>query len=109
MSDQTPSIQDLTKLVMFIGRLSEVHVKNLKAFPFIYFNDHTTSPKLDYSVETTDKTKPTMFSYDLSLNLEANDQLDKRYKALELAVRSLFWKEVKIEVKIDGKEVYKSE
>ena len=109
MSDKTPSLQDLTKLVLFSGRLSEVHIKNLQAFPFIYFNAHIDHPKLDYSIETTDKTKPTIFSYSFSFNLESNDQLDKRYKALESAVRSLFWKEVKIEVKINGKEVYKSE
>ena len=108
MSEQ-PSIQDLTKLVMFSGRLSSVHVKNLEAFPFIYFNDHIEDPKLEYSIATTDKTEPTLFSYYLQLNLETNDHLDKRYKALEEALRSLFWKEVKLEVKINGKEGYKSE
>lgn len=90
-------------------RLSEVHTKNLQAFPFIFFNDHTADPKLDYSIETTDKSKPSTFSYDLNLSLVTNDHLDKRYKALEDAVRALFWKEVVLEIKINGKEVYKSE
>lgn len=107
MSD-TPSIQDLTKLVMFTGRLSEVHIKNLKAFPWIFFND-LTEVKIDYSIETTDKSKPTMFSYDLSLNIDTNYHMHKRYEALEFAIRSLFWKEVKIEIKINGQEMYKSE
>lgn len=108
MSDKTPSLQDLTKLVMFSGRLSSVHIKNLEAFPFIYFND-LNEAKLDYSIETTDKKQPTTFSYNLALALESNDHLDKRYKALETAVRALFWKEVKVSITINGLEVYKSE
>jgi len=109
LSDQQPSLQDLTKLVLFSGRLSEIHIKNLQAFPFIFFNDHASDPKLDYDIQTTDKTKPTSFSYDLNLNLATNDHLDKRYKALEDAVRALFWKEVVLEIKINGKGVFKSE
>ncbi len=109
MAKTTPSIQDLTKILLFSGRLSSVHIKNLEAFPLIYFNDHTSNPKLDYTIETNDKSKPTIFSYDLNLNLETNDHLPKRYKALEGAVRKLFWKEAKVQIKINGEEVYKSE
>lgn len=108
MSEKTIPIEDLTKMVMFSGRISSVHIENLKAYPWIFFND-LTEAKLDYSVETTDKNKPTVFSYDLTLKLESNDKLYKRYDALELAVRQLFWKEVKIVVKINGEEVFKSE
>ena len=100
--------EDLTKLMLFFGRLPEPHIKSLESYPFIFFND-LKEAKLDYSVETTDKTKPTLFSYDLTLNLATNDQLPKRYKALEDAVRKLFWKEAKIKVIIHGNEVYKSE
>lgn len=102
-------MSDLARLVMFSGRISSAHVKNLEAFPFIFFNGHIKDPQLDYSIETTDKNKPTVFTYVFTLNLEANDHLDKRYKALEEALRSLFWKEVVLEVKINGQEVYKSE
>ena len=108
MSDETPSIQDLTKLTLFLGRVSSVHLTNLKSYAWIFFND-VKEVSLEYSVETTDRTKPTVFSYDLSLNMESNDQPEKRYKALESAVRKLFWKEARIEVKINGQEVYKSE
>ena len=99
---------DDTKLMMFFGRVPEHYVKTLEAYPFIYFND-VKEAKLDYSVETTDKIKPTTFSYDLTTSLESNDFLDKRYKALEFAIRKLFWKEVQIQIKINGNEVYKSE
>lgn len=109
MSEENQSVADLTKLMLFFGKLSEVHVNNIKSFPFIYFNEHTADPKVDYSVATTDKSQPTVFSYELSLNLEANDHLNKRYKGLETAIRKLFWKEAKVEIKINGEEVYKSE
>lgn len=108
MSNKTPSLEDLTKLVMFTGRVSEVHLENLKRFPFIFFNN-IVDAELNYSIETTDKAKSSIFSYTLSMPWEFNDNLDKRYKALESAVRSLFWKEVKIELKINDVEVYKSE
>lgn len=109
MSDETPSLGDLTKLMLFFGRVPEVHLKNLKNFAFIYFNGHKESPKLDYSVATKKEDGDTVFSYDLTLNMELNDLMDKRYAALETAVRTLFWKEAKIKVSINGEEVYKSE
>ena len=105
MSNQ-PSLKDLTKLVMFSGRLSEVHTENLKAFPFIYF-DGVSEAKLEHDISTV-KEIPSIISYDLTTTGE-NFQLEKRYKALENAIRSLFWKEMQLKLSINGKEVYKSE
>jgi len=105
---ENPSIQELTRLVMFSGRISEVHLDNLRSFPWIFFNK-LTEAKLEYDVQTTDLTKTTTFCYELKLPIEANDHLDKRYRALESAIRSLFWKEAVVQVKINGEEVYKSE
>lgn len=94
---------------MFFGRIPETHIKSLQSYPWIFFND-LTEAKLDYSVETTDKSKPTLFVYDLISNpVNNNDQLDKRCKALEDSVRKLFWKEAKIQIKLNGEEVFKSE
>lgn len=107
MSDETPSIQDLTKLTLFLGRVSSVHLANLKSYAWIFFND-VKEVALEYSVETTDRTKSTIFSYDLTLNMETNDHLEKRYLALLSAIRSIFWKEVQLRLTINGK-VYKNE
>lgn len=104
MSDQT-SIQDLNKLVMFSGRLSEVHIKNMKSFPWIFFND-LKEFKLDYSIGTK-RGETSLVVYDLSIDTDV-DNLDKRAKALESAVRSLFWKETSIALSINGHEVYQS-
>lgn len=103
----SPSIQELNKLIMFSGKISEIHVKNLQSFPFIFFNG-LVEAKLDYSVSTGNSDSQTIFNYDLTIDGE-NDNMDKRYKALESAIRNLFWKEAKVKVMINGLEVYKSE
>lgn len=94
--------------MLFFGRIPETHVKSLESYPFIFFND-LKEAKLDYTVATKNGDGDTVFTYDLSLNLDSNDQLSKRYSALEDAVRKLFWKEAKVKIKINGNEVYKSE
>ena len=91
---------------MFLGRVSEVHLVNMKSFPWIFFND-LADFKLDYDIAST-KEGNSVVSYDLSI-VKENDSLDKRYKALESAIRTLFWKEVKIKISVNGKEEYKSE
>jgi hypothetical protein len=93
-------------LVIFSGRLSQVHVENLKAFPFIYF-DGVSEAKLEHDISTV-KEVPSLISYDLTTTGE-NFQLEKRCKALETAIRGLFWKEMKLKLSINGKEVYQSE
>lgn len=100
------SIADLTKLGLFFGRISEVHMENLKAFPFIFFND-VLKATMDYEIATK-KDQDSTISYDVHVSKE-NDHLEHRYKAIETAVRDLFWKEMKVRVSINGKEVYKSE
>lgn len=108
MSNNTTP-EELTKLALFLGRIPETHIKSLEAFPFIYFNG-VTEVKLDYSVETSNKAAPTLFSYSLLFSDDAsNNHMHKRYKALEQAVRDLFWKEALIEIKISDVGVYKSE
>ena len=102
---ETP-LADITKLGLFLGRVSEVHLKNLKSFPWIFFNG-LSQVGLDYDIAST-KEGVSSVSYDLAVGQE-NDNLPKRYQALEAAVRSLFWKDVKVAVSINGKEVFKSE
>lgn len=106
MSENEVPQGDLTKLMLFFGRVSEVHLNNLKSFPWIYFN-HLTSAHLDYDISTKRDGK-SLISYDLSIS-EENDNLPKRFAALESSVRALFWKEMSIKVSINGEEKYKSE
>ena len=94
--------------MLFFGRVPEPYIKSIEGYPLIFFNDHTQEPKLEYAVAVKEG-EETYFKYDLNLNLESNNSLDKRYKALKDAVRKLFWKEAKVEIRINGEEVYKSE
>ncbi len=93
--------------MLFFGRVSEIHLKNLEAFPFIYYND-VTEVKLDYSVETR-KGEDSVISFEI-YTTKNNDHLLKRFAGLETAVRDLFWKEVKIKVTLlPQNEVFQSE
>jgi hypothetical protein len=89
---------------MFSGRISEVHLANLKRFPFMFFNG-VIEARLEHDISTIKET-PSTISYDLTLPQE-NDNLDKRFSALESAVRSIFWKEIQVKLSINSKE-YKS-
>lgn len=106
MSDQTPSHGDLTKLMLFFGKIPETHVKSMEQYPFIFFN-YVTKVEIEYNIATS-KESNSLVSYSLTLSKE-NGNLPNRFNALEAAIRALFWKEVKIQVKINGEEVYKSE
>lgn len=105
MSNQ-PSPGDLTKLMLFFGKVPETHIESLKGFPFIFFNG-LKEAKIEHDIYTT-KENPGLISYHLTLS-EINYNLDKRYLALESAIRSLFWKEIKLNLSINGEEVFKSE
>ena len=107
MSEESSPMGDLTRLMLFFGRLSEVHVKNLQSFPFIYFNG-VKEVKLDYSIGTK-RDDMSLIDFEIHTN-EDNDLLDKRFKGLETAVRALFWKEIKIKATLlPQNEVFQSE
>lgn len=97
----TPTLQELNSLGMFSGRLSEVHCRNLDSFPFIYFNG-VKEVKLGYDISHV-KGGDSFVHYDLTLDQE-NDHMDKRFSALQTAIKALFWKEVALKLSINGKE-----
>lgn len=88
-----------------MGRVSEVHVKNMKSFPWMFFND-ITEVQLDYNIGVK-REDISWISYNI-LTSKDNDQLSKRYSALEAAVRALFWKEMEVRLSLNN-EVFKNE
>jgi hypothetical protein len=100
-------LRELAQLTMLTGRISEVHQKNMQNFPFIFFNG-VTKVEIDYAIATQREDESTI-RYSLELDINHNDFLDKRFKALENSVRTLFWKDVKIVVSFNGEEKFKSE
>jgi hypothetical protein len=126
-------IRDMAKLTILENKLNDLQIKNLKMFPLVFF-DGVSEAKIDYdfSVEKPsveyeitnkdnpdkigikyefDKPKPTgRIEYDLTIEHDGglNSKLPYRFQSLEYAVRSLFWKEVKVTVLFNGKKVYES-
>lgn len=98
------TLKDLKSLMLFFGRIPETHVQNLKAAPFIYF-DSVKQAGLTYELDT--KATDWFVMYELTTDKEP-DSLAERAKALETAIRMLFWKEVVLILNINGKTVYKS-
>jgi hypothetical protein len=106
LSESEPTcLKDLRNLMMFFGRIPETHVKNLQSQPFIYFEE-VKEVKLEYDLDT--KSKNWFVKYNLILDKDP-DHLTERSKGLEKAIKMLFWKEVVLDLSINGKEVYKSE
>jgi hypothetical protein len=101
----------MAQLTIFSGRINEIQEKNLKAYPFIFFNA-INSANIDYDLnkyDTEGRSKERRVTYVLQLDESANDNWDKRFKALKDAVRTLFWKDLTVRVSVNGKLAYESE
>ncbi len=104
-------LKDLAKGIIFSGRISEFHLDNLSKYPFIFFED-IKEASLEYSVpDMADfdkgREKPEII-YRIIFNPSPRmDNLDKRIKAIEGAVRTLLWPdtEVKLIDQNSGKSV----
>lgn len=126
--DTTEQIREMAKLSLTSNTISEIQEKNLKMFPFVFFNG-VKSVKIDYDFSNnqtvdTEENKETLeiiykfnkidtrhfrVSYHLTIEKDAvNENYEKRYEAIEQSVRNLFWKETKVEVFINEYLAYKS-
>jgi len=127
-SDKTKQIREMAKLSLLSNKISPIQEKNLKIFPFIFF-DGVQSVKIDYdfsnnqTVETEEdiknleisykinqlETKHFRVTYYLTIDQEPDSLLiNNRFFALENSVRNLFWKETKVEVFINNELKYQS-
>lgn len=121
MSETDAKVKEMAKLVVYSNKISEFHEKNLKMFPFVFFNG-VKSVLIDYNLERIDDVsldnlqnitinKPTSKNYvkfTLSIEENLNNLLPKRFAALEKAVRDIFWKNIKVEIVFNDRVVYKS-
>jgi len=126
--DSREMLQKMAQLSISTNQINEIQQKNLKMYPFVFFNgvksvsidyDLTNQSKVNY--DTNPKTmeivykfdKPIMDNFKVSYNLEIdetedNSHMPKRFEALEKAIWTLFWKDIPVEVKFNGKDVYTS-
>ncbi len=123
MSDDIKEqVKGMAALVISSNRLSEFHEKNLKMYPFIFF-ERIDNVKIDYDlsvrhdVDIDSKSNITVkkplhhcfIAYHLTLNEDANkSNLQRRFETLENSVKTLLWKELIVEIYFNDKIVYKS-
>lgn len=115
MSDIKQKLKELAQLSVLANRISEVQEKNLKNYPFVFF-ESVDAVRIDYDLghgvdeATKQVNHRSRVTYYLQLIEELNTPaLDKRFKALEASVRYIFWKDVIVEVYFNGKLVYGSQ
>lgn len=108
MSSTKAVLNELAQLTMLTGRISETHQKNMEMFPKVFFHG-VKEFEIDYDIATNREDSSTVI-YKLQIDPVApNDLPSMRYKSLENAIRTLFWKEVRVEIQINNEEVFKSE
>ena len=124
MSDANPKdfVKGMAALVVSSNRLSEFHEKNLKMFPFVFFNG-VTSVKIDYdvavehNVDLDKKNNITIkkpfrncfVAYYLTIDEDANKEaLQKRFDTLENSVRDLLWQGLAVKIFFNDKIVFES-
>jgi hypothetical protein len=106
-------LKEMASLTALSGRISSIQIHNLKMFPLVFF-DSIDQVRIDYDLAPT-KTmddEPTknnlLVAYYLTLDESKNQDLDKRYIALEQSVRNLFWSDTIVEIYFNDQIKYKS-
>lgn len=118
----------MAKLTLLTNKLNPIQEKNLKMYPFVFFNG-VRYVKVDYDlsndqmVESEERPDDLEITYKLNkadvshlrvtyhLDVdeeEKNDNLPKRFESIEQSVRNLLFKEIKVQVFINGKLRFES-
>lgn len=98
-------LKEMAQLTIFSGRLNEIQEKNLKNFPFIFFNG-VKSVKIEYDLL---QAKNSSISYHLTVDeAESNSRLEARFESLEYSIALLLWSGIKICVYFNDKKVFES-
>ena len=122
MSEVDDQVRAMAKMVVLSGRISDVHEKNMKAYPFIFFDgikgmkieyDLTNKSDIDESSKQKIVVKAPIRNHFVAYYLDIDNQvqnqnMDRRCTTLESAIRSLFWKDVILKIYINDKLIYES-
>jgi hypothetical protein len=110
--DIQAQIRDMAKLTLLSNRLNEIQEKNLKMYPFVFFND-VKSAIMDYDLAKVDdnggvRAGEHHVTYRIEVPRDAQDNVEKRCKALENGVRLWLWNDLKVVVYLNNLKVYES-
>jgi hypothetical protein len=100
MKNAQDLLKDLNKGVILTGRLSEVHVKNLQNYPFIFF-EGVESVEISYNIITDpNQSLPGVGSvvrFKIKMDKEKNQSImEKRLDALKNSVKHILWPSVSV-------------
>ena len=121
------TVREMAKLTMVSNRINELQAKNLKMYPFVFFDGVKTAHiDYDFSAESligaeednkniqikyhlTPQTKNFKVIYKLDIDQEkGNSNIDKRFEALSASIANLFWTGILVEVYFNDKIAYTS-
>lgn len=121
-------VREMARLTLLTNKLNPIQEKNLKMYPLIFFNG-IKSAKMDFDVSNDQMvesvenrkdleltyqfnkadTRHLRVSYHLDIDEAAdNHTIDARYSAITQAVQNLLFKEINVQVFINGKMTYES-
>lgn len=121
------TIREMAKLTMVSNRINAMQTRNLQLYPFVFF-DGVKSARIDYDfssqslVEASEDKENIQIKYQLKpeirnfkviyyLDIEqdkGNNNLDRRFEALNGSITNLFWSGILVEVHFNDKMVYTS-
>lgn len=92
-------IKELNKGAIASGRLSEVHIHNLRTYPFLVFNGLDTV-EINFNIEPLllDKQDGAYVEYVLRFKDKVPKKMSENSKMLMDMVKVLLWKEVRVDV-----------
>jgi hypothetical protein len=115
LSELKKKLGEMAQLSILSNRISTIQEKNLKMFPFVFF-EGLDSVRIEYDLghgvdeKTNNVLHKSLISYYLTLDETANHlNKEHRFLAIERAVRELFWKDIFVEVYWNNSKVYGSE
>jgi hypothetical protein len=102
------NLEELKKGMILSGRLSEIHIHNLKQYPFIAF-DGLDSFEMSYNLEQLANNEDGAYlEYILKFKKTTPKGIEEKAKILSAMVKVLLWNNVEVRVayKKNGKIVY---
>ena len=86
------SLEDLNKGILFTGQISEVHIKSMKMYPFIFVDD-VASASLEYDIDLMSGEKPGISKFVYTLSFKSGNvpsTIEEGAQNLQKALSVLF-------------------